>query len=103
MQACSPPNGYNHWLAGAPVLPDRCSLRERGRQCPRPPEFVVSITTRDGEYMVGVACGRHANAMAAKIRAVQGSRAAPRGEVRLTSVRPVGTDCIRAACDDISC
>lgn len=80
------------------MIPDRCSLREGGRQCPSPPEFVVSIVAGDGEYMVGVACGRHSGAVAARARAAQDGRAAPAGTVRLSAVRPVGTDCIRGSC-----
>lgn len=96
-----PPAANDYIAAGLPraVLPDRCSIREGGRQCPSPPEFVVSIEAGDGEYMVGVACGRHSGAVAARARAAQDGGAAPGGRVRLSPVRPVGTDCVRGSCD----
>ena len=93
------PNDYIAAARPRPVLPDRCSIRTGGRQCPSPPEFVVSIAAGDGEYMVGVACGRHSGAVAARARAAQDGRAAPAGTVRLSPVRPVGTECIRGSCD----
>lgn len=94
------PNDYI--AAGRPraVLPDRCSLGRGGRRCPSPPEYVVSIESGDGEYMVGVACGRHSGEVAARARAAQAGGAVPAGSVRLSPVRPVGTDCIRGSCDD---
>lgn len=94
------PNDYI--AAGRPrgMLPDRCSLGEGGRRCPSPPEYVVSIVAGDGEYMVGVACGRHSGEVAARARAAQAGGGAPAGSVRLSPVRPVGTDCIRGSCDD---
>lgn len=96
------PPGANDYIAALGpdrVLPNRCSIRDAGRQCPSPPQFVVSIVAGDGEYMVGVACGRHSDAVAARARSAQAARAAPPGMVRLSPVRPVGTDCIRGSCD----
>lgn len=93
------PNDYIAAPRPRAVLPDRCSIAEGGRRCPNPPEFVVSIVAGDGEYMVGVACGRHSGAVAARARAAQAGGAAPGGRVRLSPVRPVGTDCIRGSCD----
>ena len=92
------PNDYIAAPRRRAVLPDRCSIAEGGRRCPNPPEFVVSIVAGDGEYMVGVACGRHSGAVAARARAAQAGGAAPGGRVRLSPVRPVGTDCIRGSC-----
>jgi len=36
------------------MFPERCSIRKKGRDCPMPPEFVISVKSSDAEYMVGV-------------------------------------------------
>jgi len=36
------------------MLPDRCSVTEKGKQCVNPPEFIVSIISGKDEFMVGV-------------------------------------------------
>ena len=83
------------------MLPDRCSVAEGGRPCPSPPQFVVSIVADDGEYMVGVACQRHRQAVSGKIGVLQGQGKMRDGQVRFSPVRAVGTDCIRGDADDL--
>jgi len=38
------------------MLPIRCSVRENGKDCFNPPEFVISVLEEKQEYMVGVTC-----------------------------------------------
>lgn len=77
------------------MLPDRCSVAESGKQCPSPPEFVVSVAVGPDEYMVGVTCDRHRQAVAGKTRALQSEGRVPGGRVRFSRLKAVGTDCIR--------
>ena len=73
---------------------------ESKRQCPSPPEFVVSVAVGKDEYMVGVACERHRQEVAAKVRSLQDQGSVPGGKVRFTKLKSVGTDCIRGDADD---
>lgn len=83
------------------MLPDRCSVKEDGRGCVSPPEFVVSVLSSDGEYMVGVTCARHRDAVSGKLALLQSRGRIPKGKIRFSALRPVGTDCIRADADDL--
>lgn len=82
------------------MFPDRCSVMESKIQCPSPPEFVVSVVHQKDEYMVGVTCERHRQAVAARIRILQDQGKVPGGKVRFTGLKAVGTDCIRGDEDD---
>lgn len=83
------------------VLPNRCSIKENDMQCPNPPEFIVTITSDDaGEYMLGVTCERHKQAVLVGVSKLQRSGRAVDGRVGFTPVRPVGTDCIRSDPDE---
>ena len=41
------------------MFPDRCSVKEKGKDCVNPPEFVISVVQTNDEYMVGVTCKNH--------------------------------------------
>ena len=77
------------------MLPDRCSMAKSKRRCPNPPEFVVSVLADGSEYMVGVTCHFHKDAIAARISMLQKKESVPAGQVRFSRLKPVGTDCIR--------
>ena len=85
------------------MLPNRCSIRQGGRQCPNPPEFIVTITSKGvgnasdaGEYMLGVTCSKHRQTVLAEALRLQDDGAAIRGKIGFTPIKSVGTDCIRA-------
>lgn len=83
------------------MLPDRCSISESGTRCANPPEFVVSVEADSGEYMVGVACNRHMQVVSARIHILQKDGTIPKGGVKFTRLKAVGTDCIRGDPDDL--
>lgn len=84
------------------MLPNRCSIKQGGRQCPNPPEFIVSITSDDGgEYMLGVTCSRHKQDVLREIQRLQDDGKVTRGTIGFASVKSVGTDCIRADPDEL--
>ena len=83
------------------MLPNRCALMKGGRQCPNPPQYVVSVASGSDEYMVGVACAVHRDAVSNRILRLQEDGSIPKGSIRLESLRPVGTDCVRADPDDL--
>ncbi len=83
------------------MLPDRCSVRQGGKACVNPPEWVVSVAQPDGEYMVGVTCGRHKDSVSGRLASLQEEGRVPRGKIRFSALKPVGTDCIRADTDEL--
>lgn len=82
------------------MMPDRCAMVFEGKQCPSPPSYVVSVISGSDEYMVGVACVQHRASIRDRIRVLQKNASIPEGRVRFTTLKPVGTDCIRADPDD---
>lgn len=83
------------------MLPDRCSIKEHGKGCVNPPEFVISIVSDNGEYMIGVACARHKDAISGKLLALQNEGKLPKGRINFAHLKAVGTDCIKAHADDL--
>lgn len=82
------------------MFPDRCAIIRDGRRCPNPPRYVVSVVHGSDEYMVGVACLAHKQAVSRKVGRLQEAERVPAGTIRFTALRPVGTDCIRADPDE---
>ena len=80
------------------MLPDRCSVGYGPRRCPAPPEFIISVQTSSGQYMVGVCCRIHVRSLSEKVGALQEKGHIPAGRINLEPVRAVGTDCIKG-CD----
>ena len=66
-----------------------------------PPEFVISVKSKDGEYMVGVTCDNHKNAFTEKLTLLQKEGKVPQGIVTFTGLKPVGTNCIRIDPNDL--
>ena len=83
------------------MLPDRCSVKEKGSNCVNPPEFVISIVESNGEYMVGVTCQKHKNSVSEKISILQEEGKVPKGKIKFSELKAVGTDCIRSDPDDL--
>ena len=82
------------------MLPDRCSVLEKGKQCGNPPEFIVSIIADKDEYMVGVTCEKHKQIVSGKIGILQNEGKAHDGKINFSPLKTVGTDCIHADTDD---
>ena len=82
------------------MLPDKCSITEHGKQCVNPPEFIVSVTVGDDEYMVGVTCNNHKNIVSGKIELLQKNGKIPLGKIGFSPLKAVGTDCIHGDEED---
>lgn len=76
------------------LLPDRCSIREKERDCPNPPSYAVSIIHDSGEYMVGVVCEEHRIHMEKRLDTMQHNSDIPKGSIKFVKLKPVGTDCV---------
>ena len=84
------------------MLPDRCSMVKNGKQCPSPPEFTITVSANDGEYMVGVTCARHREAVSKKLTALQSQGSIPTGSIAFSVVKAVGTDCVKGSADALN-
>jgi len=82
------------------LFPDRCSVRESGKPCVNPPEFVISISVEKDQYMVGVTCQKHKNVVSGKLVILQNDGKIPKGTINFEQLKAVGTDCIKANTDD---
>ena len=83
------------------MLPIRCSVREKGKDCFNPPEFVISVLEEKQEYMVGVTCQKHREKVSAKLKDLQTGGKIPNGKIKFSELKSVGTDCIRSDPDDL--
>jgi hypothetical protein len=83
------------------MLPEHCSIREKGVDCPMPPEFIISVKIEDGEYMVGVTCDGHKKSFVDKLKILQQEGKIPNGTISFTGLKAVGTDCIRMDPNDL--
>lgn len=83
------------------MFPEHCSIRKKGQDCQMPPEFVISIKSKDGEYMVGVTCDGHKKAFSEKLESLQKEGKVPHGTINFTGLKPVGTNCIRIDPNDL--
>jgi len=82
------------------MFPDKCSIKEGGKPCVNPPEFVVSVTVAADEYMVGVTCEKHKKIVSGKIQILQGEGKIPSGKIGFSPLKAVGTDCIHGNQED---
>ena len=82
------------------MLPDKCSVTEKGKQCVNPPEFIVSIVADKEEYMVGVTCEKHKQIVSGKIGILQTEGKIHDGKIAFAPVKAVGTDCVHGDPDD---
>jgi len=83
------------------MLPNRCSVIEKGKDCVNPPEFVISVKTSTEEYMVGVTCTKHKDAVLEKLSMLQNDEKIPKGKIQFSGLKSVGTDCVRADPDEL--
>ncbi len=83
------------------MLPIRCSVRDNGKDCFNPPEFVISVLEEKQEYMVGVTCQKHKENVSIKLQDLQAEGKIPKGKIKFSELKSVGTDCIRSDPDDL--
>ena len=83
------------------MFPERCSIRQKGQDCPMPPEFVISIKSSNDEYMVGVTCDSHKKIFGEKLESLQKEGKIPQGSIHFAELKPVGTNCIKIDPNDL--
>ena len=82
------------------LLPSRCSVKEFGKDCVNPPEYVISVQEKEDEYMIGVTCQKHKDGVSEKLKKLQEDKKVPNGKIKFNLLKSVGTDCIRSDPDD---
>ena len=82
------------------MLPEHCSIRENGKDCQLPPEFIISIKVKEEEYMVGLTCDKHKQPFYNKLQNLQKEGKVPNGIIEFSGLKAVGTNCIRMDPDE---
>ena len=83
------------------MFPTKCSVKEQGKDCVNPPEYVISVLDTDEEFMVGVTCNHHKDKVSKKLTILQNENKIPKGKIQFSELKPVGTDCVRSDPDDL--
>lgn len=76
------------------LLPDRCTASNGTTRCTQPPAFAVSILAESGQFLVGVVCGDHKEAISTKLLESQKAGLIPSGNLQFEPIRMVSTDCV---------
>jgi len=82
------------------LLPDHCSAKVDGVECQLAPEYVVSVKSHEGEYMLAVVCRDHRNGIEARLLAMQKESKVPQGKIHFQPVKAVVTDCVTGISED---
>ena len=83
------------------LLPDKCSIREGNRDCVNPPEYLITVTSGNVEFMIGLTCEKHKKSVSLKIGSLQNDGKIPKGTIKFENLKSVQTDCIRGDPDDL--
>ena len=83
------------------LLPDKCSIRQGNKDCVNPPEYLITVVSRNDEFMLGITCETHKASVLAKISSLQNDGKIPKGTVKFENLKSVQTDCIRGDPDDL--
>ena len=62
---------------------------------------MISVLEEKSEYMVGVTCQKHKDSVSEKLAILQNEGKIPKGKIKFTELKAVGTDCIRSDPDDL--
>ena len=82
------------------MLPYRCSVKQNGKDCVNPPEYVIQVVHDNNSYMVGITCEAHQNTVSTKITELQIEGKVPKGKILFEKLKSVGTVCVRVDSDD---
>lgn len=82
------------------LLPETCSVKIDSVGCEIPPTFVVSIQSKEGEYMVAVVCDDHRDGLENRLGDMQRAGRVPAGRVHFQQIKMVATDCVTGIEED---
>lgn len=81
------------------ALPITCSFTNQNIKCNLPPSYILSILS-DDEYLIGVSCIEHLNAIKYRVEKLQGSKSLPNGILKVDNIKTVSTNCIKGSKED---
>ena len=76
------------------LLPEHCSAKIEGVECQLAPSYIISVKSREGEYMLAVVCEDHKCILERRLIAMQEANKIPQGSIRFQPVKAVVTDCM---------
>ena len=82
------------------LLPEHCSIKFEGGECQIPPSYVVSVSSREGEYMLAVVCDDHKGVLEVKLAEMQKADKIPQGRINFQPVKAIMTDCVSGMNED---
>ena len=81
------------------TLPKKCSFFTQDTQCDIPPSYILSVIENE-EYLIGVSCLEHLEAIKFKIKKLQQSKSIPNGRLNIDNIKMVSTNCIKGSPED---
>ena len=81
------------------TLPKKCSFFTQDTQCDMPPSYILSVIDNE-EYLIGVSCLEHLEAIKSKIKKLQQIKSVPNGRLKIDNIKMVSTNCIKGSPED---
>ena len=81
------------------TLPKKCSFFTQDTPCDIPPSYILSVIENE-EYLIGVSCLEHLEAIKSKIKKLQQSKSIPNGRLNIDNIKMVSTNCIKGSPED---
>ena len=81
------------------TLPKKCSFFTQDTQCDMPPSYILSVIDNE-EYLIGVSCLEHLEAIKSKIKKLQQTKSIPNGRLKIDNIKMVSTNCIKGSSED---
>jgi len=81
------------------TLPKKCSFFTQDTQCDMPPSYILSVIENE-EYLIGVSCLEHLEAIKSKIKKLQQTKSIPNGRLNIDNIKMVSTNCIKGSPED---
>lgn len=81
------------------TLPKKCSFFTQDTQCDMPPSYILSVIENE-EYLIGVSCLEHLEAIKSKIKKLQQTKSIPNGRLSIDNIKMVSTNCIKGSPED---
>lgn len=81
------------------TLPRKCSFSKLSTQCDVPPSYILSVIEIE-EYLVGMSCMEHLEAIKYKIKKLQQNHSIPNGKLKIENIKMVSTNCIKGSQQD---
>jgi len=64
-----------------------------------PPSYILSVIENE-EYLIGVSCLEHLEAIKYKIKKLQQTKSIPNGRLKIDNIKMISTNCIKGSPED---